>query len=159
LPDCATILSSEFLPAEFFSSDDQSRPFSERPGISPKASGRTCPRVLVVDDERLIAETVAAILNVNGFEAVEAFNGEDALEAAHKLQPDIVLSDVLMPKMSGVELGIRLRQEFPETKIFLFSGQAATSELMRKAQADGCTFELFPKPIHPEDLIAKLRGL
>jgi PleD family two-component response regulator len=154
----ATILSSEFLPAEFLSSDDPSSPFSEHPGVSPKASGRTQLRVLVVDDERLIAETVAAILNVNGFEAVEAFNGEDALEAARNLQPDIVLTDVLMPKMSGVELGIRIRQEFPETKIFLFSGQAATSELMRKAEADGYTFELFSKPIHPEDLIAKLRG-
>jgi PleD family two-component response regulator len=151
----ATILSSEFLPAEFLSSDDPSSPFSEHPGVSPKASGRTQLRVLVVDDERLIAETVAAILNVNGFEAVEAFNGEDALEAARNLQPDIVLTDVLMPKMSGVELGIRIR---PETKIVLFSGQAATSELMRKAEADGYTFELFSKPIHPEDLIAKLRG-
>lgn len=157
--DRTALLSSEFLPAEFLSSDDQSRPFSEQSGISPKAGSHTRLRVLVVDDERLIAETVAAILNVNGFEAVEAFNGEDALEAAHKLQPEIVLSDVLMPKMSGVELGIRIRQEFPETKIFLFSGQAATSELMRKAQADGYAIELFPKPIHPEDLIAKLRGL
>lgn len=157
--DRATMLSSELPPAEFFSSNDPSRPFAEQPGISPKASNDGRLRVLVVDDERLIAETVVAILNVNGFEAVEAFNGEDALEAARKLQPDVVLTDVLMPKMSGVELGIKIRQELPKTKIFLFSGQAATSELMRRAEADGYAFELFPKPIHPEDLIAKLRGL
>jgi len=159
LPDRATNLSSEFPPSEFLFSDDQSYSFSEQPAVTSKASSRARLRVLVVDDERLIAETVAAILNSNGFEAVEAFNGEEALEAARKLQPDIVLTDVLMPKMSGVELGIRIRQELPKTKIFLFSGQAATSELMRKAQADGYNFELFPKPIHPEDLIAKLRGV
>ena len=109
-------------------------------------------------DERLIAETVAAILNANGFEAVEAFNGEEALEAARKLQPDIVITDVLMPRMSGVDLGMKIRQELPATGIFLVSGQAATTELMRKAQADGYTFEVFPEPIHPDELIAKLRG-
>ncbi|HEY6445840.1 MAG TPA: response regulator [Acidobacteriaceae bacterium] len=122
-------------------------------------TGRTRVRVLVVDDERLIARTVASILNVNGFEAVEAFSGEEALEKARALKPDIVLTDVLMPRMTGVELGMRLRDELPEARILMFSGQAATSELMRKAQADGYDFELFPKPIHPDDLIAKLRGL
>ena len=115
-------------------------------------------RVLVVDDERLIADTVAAILNVNGFEAIKAYNGEEALESARKFKPDIVLSDVLMPRMSGVELGIKIRVEFPGTRIFLFSGQAATSGLTRKAKDDGYTFELL-KPIHPEELVAKLRGL
>ncbi len=120
-------------------------------------SSRTRQRVLVVDDEALIADTLAAILNDQGFEAVAAYNGEEALQTARSFQPDTVLTDVLMPKMSGVELGVKLRGELPETRILLFSGQAATSELMRKAQADGHDFELFPKPIHPEELIAKLR--
>lgn len=124
-----------------------------------KRAGRLPLRVLVVDDERLIAQTVTAILNAHGFEAVEAFNGEEALRLARSFQPDIVLSDVLMPRMTGVELGIRLRGEYPDTRILLFSGQAATSELMRKADEDGYHFELFPKPIHPEELIARLRGL
>jgi CheY-like chemotaxis protein len=141
------------------SADGESGPLAGEAEMFLRTSGRRMQRVLVVDDERLIAETVTAILNENGFEAVEAYNGEEALEAARKFHPDIVLSDVLMPKMSGVELGIKIRLEFPGTRIFLFSGQAATSELMRKAQDDGYTFELFPKPIHPEDLIAKLRGL
>ena len=141
------------------SADGESPPLLDQAEMFLRTRGRKLQRVLVVDDERLIAETVTAILNDNGFEAVEAYNGEEALEAARKFQPDIVLSDVLMPKMSGVELGIKIRLEFPGTRIFLFSGQAATSELMRKAQDDGYTFELFPKPIHPEELIAKLRGL
>lgn len=116
------------------------------------------PRILVVDDERLIADTLATILNHNGFSASAAYNGEEAIVAARDLQPDIVLSDVLMPKMSGIELGIRLRSEFPQARILLFSGQAATIELMRKAHADGHDFELFPKPIHPDELIAKLKA-
>ena len=115
--------------------------------------------MLVVDDEQLVAQTVAAILNANGFEAVEAFSGEEAMETARRVRPDIVLSDVLMPRMSGVDLGMRLRQELPETRVVLFSGQAATTELMRKAHDAGYTFELVPKPIHPEELVAKLKGL
>jgi len=149
------ISNSESLSAERVSSSL----VPEQARTSGTTSARTRLRVLVVDDERLIAQTVAAILNDNGFDAVEAFNGEAGLEAARQHQPDIVLSDVLMPKMTGVELGIRIRQEFPAARVFLFSGQAATSELMRKAEAEGYMFELFPKPIHPEELIARLRAL
>lgn len=119
--------------------------------------GRERVRVLVVDDEHLITDTICAILQQNNFEAIPAYSGAEALEAARDRCPDIVLSDVLMPRMSGVELGIALRAEFPEVKIFLFSGQAATSEMVHRAEADGHRFELFPKPIHPDELIARLR--
>lgn len=122
-----------------------------------RASGRM--RILVVDDEYLITDTMCAILNENGFEAVAAYNGLDAIEAARKLRPDVVLSDVLMPRMSGVEFGIKLLKEFPETKIILFSGQAATSEMIHRAEAEGYFFELIPKPIHPDELMARLRSL
>jgi DNA-binding response OmpR family regulator len=115
-------------------------------------------RVLVVDDEYLITDTICAILNENGFQATGAYSGSDAISAARKLRPDIVLSDVMMPRMSGVELGIQLRSEFPGIKIFLFSGQAATTAMIHRAEADGHYFELFPKPIHPDELIARLKG-
>lgn len=133
--------------------------FPEQPELSRPKRGRTRLRVLVVDDEHLIAQTVAAILNGNGFEAVEAFTGEQAIEIVRKFRPDIILSDVLMPRMTGVELGMQVRREFPDTRIVLFSGQAATAELVRKAKAEGSEFELFPKPIHPEELIARLRDV
>ncbi len=134
-------------------------PLPEDSEADSAATARTRLRILVVDDESLIAETVAAILNGHGFEALEATSGEDALRLARSFQPDVVLSDVLMPRMNGVDLGIRLRNEFPRTRVLLFSGQAATSELMRRAEEKGYRFELFPKPIHPEELIARLRGL
>jgi len=122
-----------------------------------RSSGRL--RVLVVDDEPLITDTICAILNDNGFEAFAAYNGPEALRAARSQHPDVVLSDVLMPKMSGVELGIQLRKEFPQLKIFLFSGQAATSNMIHRAEAEGHYFELFPKPIHPDELMARLKAI
>lgn len=123
---------------------------------SERSHGRL--RVLVVDDEPLIADTICAILKNNGFDATGCYSGPEAMAAARKLHPNVVLTDVLMPKMSGVELGIELRREFPGVKIFLFSGQAATTSLILRAEAEGHTFELFPKPIHPEELIARLKG-
>lgn len=134
-------------------------PLPDEPDAGAPQPGRARLRVLVVDDEPLIAQTVTAILNAHGFEALEATNGEDALQVARRFQPDVVLSDVLMPRMTGVDLGMHLRRELPQTRVLLFSGQAATSELMRRAEEQGYHFDLFPKPIHPDELIARLRGL
>ncbi|HTB96930.1 MAG TPA: response regulator [Terracidiphilus sp.] len=116
-------------------------------------------RVLIVDDEQLITDSICAILNENGFDATGAYNGLEAIAAARKEHPDIVLSDVLMPRMSGVELGIHLRHEFPNIKIYLFSGQAATTAIIHRAEVEGHHFELFPKPIHPDELMTRLKGL
>lgn len=132
---------------------------AEFPGAHAPRTAHEPLRVLVVDDEHLITDTICAILQENGFEAVGAYNGVEAIEAARSLHPDVVLSDVLMPRMSGVELGIRLRREYPGITVFLFSGQAATSEMIHRAEAEGHHFDLFPKPIHPEELMARLRGL
>ncbi len=144
---------------DFLPSDLPPIPFAPIADGAATRPGRSRQRVLVVDDETLIASTVATILNENGFEAVAAFNGEEALERARSFRPDILLSDVFMPKMSGVELGIQLQKELPDARILLFSGQAATMDLMRKAEADGYYFELFPKPIHPDELITRLKDL
>ena len=115
-------------------------------------------RVLVVDDERLITDTICAILNENGFHASGAYSGEEALEAAIELRPQLVLTDVMMPRMSGVELGIKLRSLYPETTVILLSGQAATSAMIQRAEEDGHRFVLIPKPIHPIELIARLKS-
>ncbi|MGB6130878.1 MAG: response regulator [Acidobacteriaceae bacterium] len=114
-------------------------------------------RVLVVDDQRLIADTVAEILTNAGFEAVAAYDGWQALEIASRFRPDCLLSDVLMPRMNGVELAITLRQKDPRLTILLFSGQAGISEILLEGQRRGYEFELIAKPIHPLKLIERLK--
>jgi CheY-like chemotaxis protein len=113
--------------------------------------------VLVVDDERLIADTISAILTEHGFVAFKAYSGEEAIRLAEEIEPDIVLSDVLMPIMSGIQMAILIKESLPATRIVLLSGQAATAELMRQAAAAGYDFDLLAKPIHPEDLVKKLK--
>lgn len=116
------------------------------------------PKVLVVDDERVIADTLAIILNQSGFDAAAVYTGTDAVERARKEEPDLIISDVIMPDMNGIEAAIRIRQILPSCKILLFSGQAATADLLEKARLQGHEFEILAKPVHPQDLLAKLRG-
>ena len=118
----------------------------------------TTPKVLVVDDERVIADTLAIILNQAGFNAAAVYTGTEAVERARKEKPDLVISDVIMPDMNGIEAAIRIRQMLPGCKILLFSGQAATADLLEKARLQGHEFEILAKPVHPQDLLAKLKG-
>jgi len=115
-------------------------------------------KILVIDDEALIAETVMEILNHEGFEATAASTGADAIDLAKVLRPDIVLSDVIMPGLNGVETGIKIREILPSCKIILFSGQAATVDLLEKARQEGHDFDILAKPIKPERLISLIRA-
>jgi CheY-like chemotaxis protein len=114
--------------------------------------------VLVVDDERVIADTLATILNQNGFDASAVYTGTAAVDSARSSRPDLVISDVIMQDMNGIEAAIRIRKMLPACKILLFSGQAATADLLEKARAQGHQFEILAKPVHPQDLLAKLKG-
>ena len=118
----------------------------------------TKPTILVVDDQKLLADTTAEILEQAGFRSSCAYAGNSALEIARKLKPDYLLTDVLMPGMNGVELAIAVSQELPRTRIVLFSGQAGITDILRNAKESGHVFELLAKPIHPEKLVERLKN-
>jgi CheY-like chemotaxis protein len=120
------------------------------PGIKQK--------VLVADDEKVIADTLAIILNQNGFDASAVYTGTAAVERARSVRPDLVISDVIMPDMNGIDAAIKIRNFLPSCKILLFSGQAATADLLETARKQGHEFEILAKPVHPQDLLAKLKG-
>ena len=115
------------------------------------------PKVLVADDERVIADTLAMILNQSGFEARAVYSGEKALEQAESFRPDMLISDVIMADLNGIDAAIRMRALLPGIKILLFSGQAATADLLEKARKEGYEFDILAKPVHPQDLLARLR--
>ncbi|HEY0785237.1 MAG TPA: response regulator [Acidobacteriaceae bacterium] len=116
------------------------------------------PKVLVADDERVIADTLAIILNQSGFEATAVYSGEKAVEVARTLQPDMLISDVIMTDLNGIDAAIKIRTLLPACKILLFSGQAATADLLDRARVQGHEFEILAKPVHPQDLLARLRS-
>lgn len=119
---------------------------------------RLKPRVLVADDEQVIADTLAMILNRSGYDALAVYDGQSAVETARRIEPDLLITDVIMPGINGIEAAILIRNELPSCRILLFSGQAATSGLLEKARAQNHEFEVLSKPLHPSDLLARLRA-
>ncbi len=114
------------------------------------------PVVLVVDDESAIADTLTEILSRSGYAATAAYDGTDALETALLTPPELLITDVVLPGMSGIELAITIKRIFPDCKILLFSGQAATTDLLANAKNAGHHFTLLNKPVHPKDLLARV---
>ena len=115
-------------------------------------------RVFVVDDEPLIASTVAMILSSSGFDAAFFTAPLEALQAAQFEAPNLLISDVIMPVLSGFELAIQIKAICPECKILLFSGQSATAFLLTKDHENGHGFEILHKPLHPADLLKKVQA-
>jgi DNA-binding NtrC family response regulator len=119
----------------------------------PDATGT---HILVVHDERIIADTLCIILNMSGFHAQAAYSGEQALNAAMMLKPDVLISDVIMGGISGIELALRVTSYLPGCRIILFSGHAATVNLLHNMEAQGHHFEMLAKPLHPRVLLERL---
>ena len=116
-------------------------------------------RVYVVDDEELIATTLAIILSKSGFLTTSFTDPLEALLAAETDPPDFLITDVMMPKLNGIDLGVQFKAIYPSCRILLFSGQAATSDLIRNTRASGPNFPMMTKPVHPKDLLAAIDAL
>ena len=109
-------------------------------------------KVLVVDDERTITDTLAVILNQHGFDTSVAYDGEGAVECAQRITPELVIMGVIMPGMNGVEAATSIRKCLPSCKILLFSGSGRIG-LLESARAQGYEFEWVGKPVHPIALL------
>ena len=113
-------------------------------------------RILVVDDDTAIADSLAVILTSSGYHTKAVHSAEEAIEESVLLAPDVLITDVIMAGMSGIDLAIHISNTVPTCKIILFSGQAQTPELLREAEEHGYRFELLHKPVHPQVLLQRL---
>jgi DNA-binding NtrC family response regulator len=113
-------------------------------------------KVFIVDNEHLIAATLTEILQKDGFAATYFTNPREALSAAQKEVPDLLLSEVGMAELSGIELAIAIQQNCPACKIMLFSGREDTHVLVSKAREQGYDFPVLYRPMHPTELLRRL---
>jgi DNA-binding NarL/FixJ family response regulator len=104
---------------------------------SPAGLGTRTVRVLLADDESLFIEALAAMLEVeDGVEVVgRAHDGLEALRLASSVEPDIVLMDLRMPRLNGIEATRRLRTEFPSVKVLIVTGSDAPADIESARQA------------------------
>ena len=110
--------------------------------------------VLVVDKEPAVADSLVATLHRSGYAAIAAYDGKDALETAFLVPPEVVIADVELPEMNGVELAIALKSKIPDCKILLLSEQEATAERPASASDRAHEIEVLNKPIRPSELFA-----
>jgi DNA-binding NtrC family response regulator len=115
--------------------------------------------IFVVDDEITISETLALILSRNGFTVSSFTDPLKVLDRVPSRSPDVLLTDVVMPHLSGIDLPIQIKEKCPACKILLFSGQAETLDLLGAARQQGHDFHLLAKPVHPLELLRRIKDL
>ena len=120
---------------------------------------RIKPHTLVIDDDVAVADTLAMVLNSEGFDARAVYSGEEGVELARSFEFDFLVTGVVMTQMNGIDAAIQIRKLLPKCKILLVSGDNDTSALLHNAQSQGYRFELLAKPVHPLVLFQALRSV
>jgi len=115
--------------------------------------------VLVVDDEELIADTLVHILNMVGFDASSQYSGSQAIDRANTNAFDILVTDVVMGEMTGIDAAIEILKILPNCKVLLLSGNTRTSDLLKDAGERGHHFDILAKPVHPVEIIDRLKAM
>src|SRR6185295_11389354 len=123
----------------------------------PKMIANPASTILVVDDYQDNRTLLSAWLRAKGFKVVEAHDGREGVQQAHRTNPDLILMDLAMPELDGVEATRQIRQRnvFAHTPIFAISAYA-TYDVKADALAAGCT-EVFAKPLDLDTLLRKIQ--
>lgn len=114
-------------------------------------------KVLLVEDERMLAEILADTLSNRGMEIVLAFDGEEGLRKARTEQPDVVVCDIMMPRMDGYTMVENLRKEGVQTPVMFLTARSATEDVVRGFEIGAADY--LKKPFALDELIVRIRAL
>lgn len=112
-------------------------------------------RILVVDDDEALAEMIGIVVGAEGFEATFCADGDKALEAFERDQPDLVLLDVMLPGLSGIEICRRIRS-ISGVPIVMLTAKTDSADVVRGLEAGADDY--IPKPFKPKELVARVRA-
>jgi CheY-like chemotaxis protein len=113
-------------------------------------------KVLIVEDEAVILHTLELILKQNGFEVRGSRDGSSAVFIWPGFHPDVFLCDINLPDTNGIRLSLQLKNELPNCRVILFSGDTQSAELLEEARKQGHHFEVLAKPTDPRQLLQML---
>ena len=111
-------------------------------------------KILLADDERVFPQTMALILNQRGYTAKAVFSGEEAVAAAAEFAPDVLITDIIMLDLTGVEAAAEIRRTRPSMRVFLYSTFDPWPTLLEPLE--GQEFTTLSVPFHPEKLLQML---
>jgi len=114
-------------------------------------------KILVVDDEPSIVDAVATALRYEGYEVEEALNGRDALAAAIRSEPDLVVLDWMLPDVEGIEVGRRLRERGFKTAILFLTAKDAVENKVEALRAGGDDY--VTKPFSLAEIVARVQAI
>ena len=128
------------------------------PNSSTKDTSQT-PRILLVDDEPGLRTAVQAYLEDEGFQVTTAVDGEDGWEKAQKLIPDVIISDVMMPRCDGYGLLKKIREDerLGGTPVIFLTAKGMTADRTQGYQAG--VDDYMPKPFDPDELVARVKNV
>jgi CheY-like chemotaxis protein len=117
-------------------------------------------RILVVDDDRLVADTLNLIFQANGYESEAVYSAAEGLARARTFAPGLLLCDVSMPDENGLQLAEALQHEMPDCKVLLLTAYASNvAKVEQHASRTNRTLKLLNKPCRPEILLREARDL
>lgn len=119
----------------------------------------TNEKILLVDDDNLLRRIVADRLALKGYNMITATNGEEGFEKARKEKPDLIITDVIMPKMSGFELCKKIREEndIKSTPVIILTSKGQTTDKIEGLKTGGDDY--LTKPFDPQELEARVEAL
>ena len=113
--------------------------------------------ILVVDDEKLVADSLVQILNLSGFNAHSLYSGSGAVERAKQEPYDVLITEVVLTGLSGIDAAIEVSIILPNCNVLLMSGDNQTDDMLKDTHARGHDFEILPKPVYPTVIIDRLK--
>jgi len=117
-------------------------------------------RVLVVDDDRLVADTLTLIFEKNGFRAKAAYSADEALQCSREFTPDLLLCDVTMPARDGLSLVEDMTRELPSCRILVLTGfYSNLKSINEQARKLSRPLGILTKPCLPSDLLREANAL
>ena len=115
--------------------------------------------ILAIDDEQVVADSLVEILKMFGFSASSGYSGSHAIDRALDAPFDVLITDVVMSEMTGIDAAIEIRKVLPNRKVLLVSGNNRTAEMLKDAHERGHDFDIVAKPVHPSVIIDRLNAM
>ena len=116
-------------------------------------------KILVVDDEAMLVEEISTRLELNNFEVIKAYDGQIALDIAREQDPDLIILDLMLPKIDGYKVCGLLKADRRYNQIPIIILTAVVQEIDKNLGLEVCADAYFMKPFDSKDLLAKIKEL